>query len=153
MRRVAGFKRHRFIFNNILFTSQWDNYQAGWNSFKWFRIHIYLLMAGSTVPCKPLLMEEHRSCTSRTRMRYSYATRETGGQWAVIWLMGMHSQQGPYPTLRFYLKKESLDMAGELFNDKGFANVAIIGGSDGVDMPLNKSKALKSLTLKPWPTM
>ena len=141
--------------NNILFTSQWDNYpKQAEVPLNGSASHIYLLMAGSTNPM------QSRVTNGEVIVQYTNGDADTlqlrnpENWWPIeqdYMMDGYAFTTGaPFP-LRLYLKDGKFGY-GPLDNYstiKGFTNMAIDGGAATVlDMPLNKSKTLKSLTLK-----
>lgn len=141
-------------FNNILFTSQWDNYP------KQIRLplngtasHIHLLMAGSTNPMQSRLIN------GRVIVHYTDNTADTlqlsnpQNWWPIEqdYIIDDHAfTTGASFPLRLYLKEGKFGHGlKEYTTIKGFSNTAIDGGAATVlDMPLNTSKKLQALTLE-----
>lgn len=140
--------------NNIVFTSMWDNFPekvtiplSGKAS------HLYLMLAGSTNPM------QSRMTNGKVIVNYTDGSSEElelknpENWWPIeqdYFVDGLaFSTNAPRPP-RVYLKS---GIVSRTFNDykaiKGFANNGIDGGAGTVlDLPLNTSKTLKSLSIQ-----
>ncbi|MEZ0538161.1 DUF4450 domain-containing protein [Fibrella arboris] len=136
---------------NILFTSQWDNYPrqqtiplTGNSS------HAWLLMAGSTNPMQSQFINGAVVVTYTDGSRDSLALRNPETWWPIekeYYTDGFaFSLKQPRP-IRIHLKTGAI-VSGEE-SKQTYNGRAIAGGAATVlDLPLNPSKMLKSLTLK-----
>ncbi|HYM94915.1 MAG TPA: glycogen debranching protein, partial [Chitinophagaceae bacterium] len=142
------------LLNNIVFTSQWDNYPkhvsvplTGVSS------HIYFLMAGSTNPMQSritngLLVINYTDGTGDTLL-----LKNPENWWPIeqdyINDGYAFTVDAPMP-LRFYLQQGKFAYGLKKYSAiKGFTNMAIDGGAaTQLDMSLNASKELKSLTVE-----
>lgn len=139
--------------NNIIFTSQWDNFPgsitiplSGKSS------HAYLLMAGSTNPM------QSRMVNGEVRIHY------TDGSFQILPLKnpvnwwpieqdylndGYAFTTDGYIPLRYYLKKGIASTTwNEYITIRGFSNRGIDGGAATVlDLPLDINKELKSAVI------
>lgn len=141
------------LLNNIIYTSQWDNYPvsatvplSGKASFA------YLLMAGSTNPM------QSRITNGMITVQYtdgSYDTlllRNPENWWPIeqdYYIDGYAFTTGaPHPE-RLYFKEGKFGKGLPAYTSiRGFSNRAIDGGAGTVlNMPLNKNKPLRSLTV------
>jgi hypothetical protein len=142
------------LLKNIIFTSQWDNYPdsvtiplSGSGSY------LYLLMAGSTNPMQSQLIN------GMVTVKYTDGTSDelklyNPDSWWPIeqdYYIDEYAFEfkGIIPD-RLYLKEGTFAKAGTYKYSiiKGFTNRAIDGGAATVlEMRLNKSKTLKSLTV------
>ncbi|MDF2192879.1 DUF4450 domain-containing protein [Paraflavitalea sp. CAU 1676] len=141
--------------NNVLWTSQWDNYPdstvlplTGRSS------HAYLLMAGTTNPM------QSRMANGRVVVEYTDGTADTlllknpENWWPIeqdFYTDGYAFTTDAEEPLRLYLKTGVVvapSSVKEYTSLKGFSNRAIDGGAATIlDMPLNSEKELKSLTV------
>jgi hypothetical protein len=138
--------------NNILFTSQWDNYpHQTMIPLEGFASHAYLLMAGSTNPM------QSRMVNGVIRIQYLDGTKDSlelknpENWWPIDqdYLEDGYAFQTNAPKpIRIHLKTGKVvsvyDQSLQLFNGK-----TINGGAATVlDLPLNVNKKLQSLTLE-----
>ncbi len=139
--------------NNIVFTSQWDNYPdsvviplTGRAS------HTYLVMAGSTNPMQSRLVN------GEVRVQYTDGSADTlwlknpENWWPIeqdYYTDGYTFTTGATTPLRLYLKSGRIaTTAPEYTTIKGFSNRAIDGGAATIlDMPLKADKELKSISV------
>jgi len=139
--------------NNIAFTSQWDNYPESIKvPLSGKASHVYLLMAGSTNPMQT------RLTNGSVVIRYTDGSADTlqlenPTNWLPIeqdyYIDGHAFYASRVRPVRVHLA------TGLVMNDygnykgiKGFSNMAIEGGAATVlDLPLNASKELASLTV------
>jgi hypothetical protein len=139
--------------NNILFTSQWDNFPdsiviplSGKAS------QIYLLMAGSTNPM------QSRITNGMVIVSYTDDTGDTlllknpENWWPIeqdYYVDGFAFTTGKEMPERLYLKEGKLAKGLSSYTSiKGFSNMAIDGGAaTELDMFLNENKTLQSLTV------
>lgn len=139
---------------NIIFTSQWDNYPKQMDvSLRGTASHIYFLLAGSTNPM------QSRMVNGQVLINYKDGTTDTlqlrnPENWLPIEqdyiIDGYAFTTGASFPLRLYLKEGKFAHGLKKYSTiKGLTDMAIDGGAATVlDMPLNSSKELKSLTLK-----
>ncbi|MDQ6471678.1 DUF4450 domain-containing protein [Flavobacterium sp. LHD-80] len=139
---------------NIIFTSMWDNYPKSVNiPLDGKASHAYFMLAGSTNPM------QSRITNGEIKVNYSDGTSEIlalknpENWWPIeqdYFVDGLaFTTDAPKPP-RVYLK------TGEISRDfkefaiiKGFTNYGVDGGAGTIlDLPLDKNKTLKSLTLK-----
>ena len=142
------------LLNNILFTSQWDNYpKQAVVPLKGKASHVHLLMAGSTNAMQSRLVNGY------VIAQYKDATADTlqlinpQNWWPIeqdYYIDGFAFATGAAVPLRLYLKEGEFAYGPEKYSSiKGFSNRAIEGGAATVlDMALNASKELQSLTVK-----
>lgn len=139
--------------NNMVFTSQWDNYPksatiplAGRAS------HAYLVMAGSTNPMQSRLVN------GEVRVQYTDGSADTlllknpENWWPIeqdYYTDGYAFTTNATAPLRLYLKTGRIGTVAQHYTSlKGFSNRAIDGGAATIlDMPLNNEKDLKSLSV------
>ncbi|MEO9032881.1 MAG: DUF4450 domain-containing protein [Ginsengibacter sp.] len=140
--------------NNILFTSQWDNYPKEIQvSLNGSASHVYLLMAGSTNPMQSRITNGEVIVQFTDGNADTLQLRNPENWWPIeedYIIDGYAFTTGaPFP-LRLYLKAGKFDRGLSNYSTiKGLTNMAIDGGAATVlDMPLNTSKTLKSLTVK-----
>ncbi|GGF04864.1 DUF4450 domain-containing protein [Flavobacterium limi] len=139
---------------NIIFTSQWDNFPksviiplSGKAS------HIYFMVAGTTNPM------QSRIVNGEIEVNYTDGTSEVlqlknpENWWPIeqdYFVDGLaFTTDAPKPP-RVYLKSGEVSRTFKDFTTiKGYSSFGIDGGAGTIlDLPLNKNKTLKSLTLK-----
>ncbi|SHF76360.1 protein of unknown function [Flavobacterium fluvii] len=139
---------------NIVFTSMWDNFPdsiavplSGKAS------HVYLMMAGTTNPM------QSRFTNGELVVNYTDGTSEIlllknpENWWPIeqdYFIDGLaFTTDAPKPP-RVYLKSGIISRTFTDFTSiKGFSNYAVDGGAATIlDLPLNKNKTLKNITLK-----
>jgi hypothetical protein len=140
--------------NNILFTSQWDNYPEKTTiPLNGKASHLYLMLAGSTNPM------QSRMTNGKVIVNYTDGTSEElelknpENWWPIeqdYFVDGKAFMTNAPKPPRVYLKS---GIISRTFDDykaiKGFANNGIDGGAGTVlDLPLNPAKTLKSLSLQ-----
>lgn len=139
---------------NIVFTSMWDNFPDSISiPLSGKASHVYLMMAGTTNPM------QSRFTNGELIVNYIDGTSETlalknpENWWPIeqdYFIDGLaFTTDAPKPP-RVYLKTGTISRT---FNDfksiKGFSNYAVDGGAATIlDLPLNKNKTLKNITLK-----
>ncbi len=140
--------------NNIVFTSQWDNFSEKVNiPLTGKAAGIELLMAGSTNPMQSrlvngLVIAQYKDGTADTLQLIN------PDNWIPIEQDyiddGFAFKIGKEKPLRVYLKTgEVATHLNKYTSIKGYSNMAIDGGAATVlEMPLNNAKELKSLTVK-----
>lgn len=137
--------------NNIVFTSQWDNYPkqqiiplSGKSS------HAWLLMAGSTNPMQSQFTNGAVVVTYTDGSRDSLVLRNPETWWPIekdYYTDGFaFSLKQPRP-LRLHLKTGAI-VSGEESKQKHNGREIAGGAATVLDLPLNPSKTLQSLTLK-----
>lgn len=139
--------------NNIVFTSQWDNYPKSVAIPLTGRAsHAYLVMAGSTNPMQSRLVN------GEVRVQYTDGSTDTlvlrnpENWWPIeqdYYTDGYAFTTNATAPLRLYLKTGRIGSAApEYTTIKGFSNRAIDGGAATIlDMPLNNDKDLKSISV------
>lgn len=140
--------------NNIFFTSQWDNYPKEVTiPLTGSASGIHLLMAGSTNPM------QSRMVNGQVIINYIDASADTldlsnpQNWWPIEqdYIIDGYAftTDAPFP-LRLYLKDGKFGYGLKEYSTiKGFTNMAIDGGAATVlNMPLNVTRKLKSMTLK-----
>ena len=137
-----------------MFTSQWDNYPKEIQvSLNGSASHVYLLMAGSTNPMQSRITNGEVIVQFTDGNADTLQLRNPENWWPIeedYIIDGYAFTTGaPFP-LRLYLKAGKFDRGLSNYSTiKGLTNMAIDGGAATVlDMPLNTSKTLKSLTVK-----
>ncbi|MEN2413191.1 DUF4450 domain-containing protein [Flavobacterium mesophilum] len=139
---------------NIIFTSMWDNYPKSVDiPLNGKASHAYFMLAGSTNPM------QSRMTNGEITVNYTDGTSEIlplknpENWWPIeqdYFVDGLAFTTDAPKPFRVYLK------TGEISRDfkdftiiKGFTNYGIDGGAGTIlDLPLDKNKTLKSLTLK-----
>jgi hypothetical protein len=139
--------------NNIVFTSQWDNYpDSVVIPITGRATHTYLVMAGSTNPMQSRLVN------GEVRVQYADGSADTlllrnpENWWPIeqdYYTDGYAFTTGATTPLRLYLKTGRIaTSAPEYSTIKGFSNRAIDGGAATIlDMPLKADKELQSITM------
>ncbi|MES1218249.1 MAG: glycogen debranching protein, partial [Bacteroidota bacterium] len=142
------------MLNNIAFTSQWDNFPKEVTvTLNGKASHVYLLMAGSTDPM------QSRITNGLIIVTYNDDTKDTlklinPQNW---WPIEQDYINDGYAfttdalmPLRLYLKDGKFSYGLKQYSViKGFTNMAIDGGAATLlEMPIDISKELKSLTVK-----
>lgn len=139
--------------NNMVFTSQWDNYpKAATIPLTGRASHAYLVMAGSTNPMQSRLVN------GEVRVQYTDGSADTlvlrnpENWWPIeqdYYTDGYAFTTSAPAPLRLYLKTGRIGTAApEYTTIKGFSNRAIDGGAATIlDMPLNNDKDLKSISV------
>jgi hypothetical protein len=139
--------------NNMLFTSQWDNYpKAATIPLTGRASHAYLVMAGSTNPMQSRLVN------GEVRVQYTDGSADTlvlrnpENWWPIeqdLYTDGYAFTTNATAPLRLYLKTGRIGTAASEYTTiKGFSNRAIEGGAATIlDMPLNNDKDLKSISV------
>ena len=142
------------LLNNIVFTSQWDNYpKKATLALAGKAIHLYLLMAGSTDPMQSRMVNGEVLVAYQDGTADALQLRNPQNWWPVEQDYindGYAFTTGAPVPLRFYLLEGKFAYGLKKYSAiKGFSNMAIEGGAATMlDMPLNASKELKSLTLQ-----
>lgn len=139
--------------NNIVFTSQWDNFpDSVIIPLSGRAQHLYLLMAGTTNPM------QSRITNGEIRLLYQDGSADTLSlKNPVNWWPieqdylddGYAFTTDGYKPLRYYLKKGIASTSwNEYTTIRGFSNRGIDGGAATVlDLPLNAGKELKSIVI------
>ncbi|MBF4494798.1 DUF4450 domain-containing protein [Flavobacterium sp. MR2016-29] len=139
---------------NIVFTSMWDNYPESINiPLEGKASHAYFMVAGTTNPM------QSRMINGEIKVGYTDGTFEIlqlknpENWWPIeqdYFTDGLaFTTDAPKPP-RVYLKSGEVSRNFNHFSIlKGFTNYGVDGGAATIlDLPLNKNKTLKSLTLK-----
>ncbi|HET6995422.1 MAG TPA: glycogen debranching protein, partial [Chitinophagaceae bacterium] len=140
--------------NNITFTSQWDNFPRSVTvPLSGKASQVYLLMAGSTNPM------QSRIANGRVTVKYTDGAADTldlvnpDNWWPIeqdYYIDGFAFTAGYEIPDRLYLKEGKFGKQAASYTAiRGFTNRAIDGGAATVlDIVLNKTKTLKSLTVE-----
>jgi len=139
---------------NIVFTSQWDNFPKSVSiPLSGKASHIYFMVAGTTNPM------QSRIVNGEIQVNYTDGTSEVlqlknpENWWPIeqdYFVDGLaFTTDAPKPP-RVYLKSGEISRT---FNDfksiKGFSNFGVDGGAATIlDLPLDKNKTLKNMTIK-----
>ena len=139
---------------NIAFTSMWDNFPKSISiPLSGKASHLYLMMAGTTNPM------QSRFVNGELVVNYTDGTSEIQllknpeNWWPIeqdYFTDGLaFTTDAPKPP-RVYLKSGNISRTFKDFiSIKGFSNFAVEGGAATIlDLPLNKNKTLKNITLK-----
>jgi hypothetical protein len=139
---------------NIAFTSMWDNFPDSISVLLSGKAsHLYLMMAGTTNPM------QSRMVNGEVVVNYTDGTSEVlqlknpENWWPIeqdYFIDGLaFTTDAPKPP-RVYLKSGIISRTFDDFKSiKGFSNYAVDGGAATIlDLPLNKNKTLKNITLK-----
>ena len=139
---------------NIAFTSMWDNFPKSISiPLSGKASHVYLMMAGTTNPM------QSRMVNGELIVNYTDGTSEVlqlknpENWWPIeqdYFINGLaFTTDAPKPP-RVYLKSGLISQTFNNFTSiKGFSNYAVDGGAATIlDLPLNKNKTLKNITLK-----
>jgi hypothetical protein len=137
--------------NNILFTSQWDNYPHEKTiALTGKASHAYLLMAGSTNPMQSQLTNGEIVVQYTDGTADTLALRNPETWWPIdqdYYTDGFaFALKQPRP-IRVHLKTGNI-VSGEESKVKSNGKKISGGAATVLDMPLNASKALQSITLK-----
>ena len=140
--------------NNIVFTSQWDNYPKEVDiPLNGSASGIYLLMAGSTNPMQSRITNGEVIVTYTDESKDTMQLRNPENWWPIeqdYMIDGYAFTTGAAFPLRLYLTDATFARGLKKYTTiSGFTNMAIDGGAATIlDMPLNSSKKLKLLTIK-----
>ncbi|MEO8109070.1 MAG: DUF4450 domain-containing protein [Ginsengibacter sp.] len=141
------------LLNNIVFTSQWDNYPnsimiplSGKAS------QLYLLMAGSTNPMQSRLTNGMIVVSYADNTSDTLLLRNPENWWPIeqdYYIDGFAFTTGEEVPERLYLKEGKFGKSlPSYISIKGLTNIGIDGGAATVlDMSLDKTRTLKSLQL------
>ncbi|HEV7330970.1 MAG TPA: DUF4450 domain-containing protein [Flavisolibacter sp.] len=139
---------------NILFTSQWDNYpDSVVVPLTGRALHVYFLMAGSTNPMQSHIANGEVTVQYRDGSEEVLALKNPENWWPIeqdLYNDGFAFHTGAPVPVRVYFKTgEDTRTFNNYTTLKGFSNRAIDGGAGTVlDLPLDPTKEIKSLTLK-----
>ncbi|MCW3093946.1 MAG: hypothetical protein JWP81_5015 [Ferruginibacter sp.] len=140
--------------NNILFTSQWDNYPKQASiPLNGSASHIHLLMAGSTNAMQSRLVNGEVIVEYKDGTADTLQLKNPESWWPIeqdYYIDGFAFTTGAPVPLRLYLQTGKFGYGLEKYATiKGFSNRAIEGGAAIVlDMALNPAKELQGLLLK-----
>ncbi len=139
---------------NIVFTSMWDNYPKSIDiPLDGKASHAYFMLAGTTNPMQSRITNGEITVNYNDGTSEVLALKNPENWWPIeqdYFVDGLaFTTDAPKPP-RVYLK------TGEISRDfkdftviKGFTNYGVDGGAGTIlDLPLDKNKTLKSLTLK-----
>lgn len=139
--------------NNIVFTSQWDNYPdsvtittGGKGS------HLYLLMAGSTNPMQSRMPNGAVIVRYHDNSETTLLLNNPDNWWPIeqdYYVDGFAFTAGPTP-IRVHLKTGNMTRNFKDYTTlKGFSSYAIEGGAATIlDLPLDAQKEIRSITVK-----
>jgi hypothetical protein len=139
---------------NIVFTSEWDNFPKAISvPLSGNASHAYLLMAGSTNPMQSRITNGTVTIIYTDGTKAVLELKNPENWWPIEQDCdndGFAFDIGATRPLRVHLKTgEVTDNNRKFTSIKGFSNKAIDGGAATVlDLPLDKTKQLKSLQLK-----
>ncbi len=142
------------LVNNIVFTSQWDNYPHSVSiPLNGRASHAYFMMAGSTNPMQSRLDNGELLVYYTDGTFERLALRNPENWWPVeqdYYVDGAAFTTGAPQPYRVYLKTGAIGRYNTNYvTIKGFTNRGIDGGAATVlDLPLNPAKELKELRLK-----
>ncbi|MBE9666386.1 DUF4450 domain-containing protein [Mucilaginibacter boryungensis] len=138
---------------NILFTSQWDNFPKQVTvPLSGKAAHAYFLMAGSTNPMQSRMVNGTITVTYTDGAKSILELKNPENWWPIeqdCMNDGFAFNTNAPKPLRVHLKTGEVTADVKKYSSiKGFSNTAIDGGAATVlDLPLDKTKELKSLTL------
>jgi hypothetical protein len=139
--------------NNILFTSQWNNYHpTATIALSGRASHAYLIMAGTTNPMQSRMVNGEISINYADGTADTLQLKNPQNWWPVeqdYYTDGYAFTTDAPTPLRVYLKSGLIaTSAAEYSSIKGFSNRAIEGGAATIlDMPVNAGKELKSISI------
>lgn len=140
--------------NNIVFTSQWDNFPKEVTiPLKGKATHLYLMMAGSTNPMQSRMVNGKVIVTYTDGSEEILELKNPENWWPIeqdYFVDGKAFMTNAPKPPRVYLKSGEVS---RVFTDytkiKGFSNYGIDGGAGTIlDLPLNPSKKLKNLSVQ-----
>ncbi|WP_262248605.1 DUF4450 domain-containing protein [Parapedobacter soli] len=140
--------------SNILFVSMWDNYpEAATVPLSGTASHAYLVMAGSTNPMQSQFDNAEVIVTYKDGSEARLPLRNPGNWWPIeqdYYRDGYAFVTGQPHPYRIHLKTGEVHREAPRYTAiKGFTDRAVDGGAATLlDMPLDPSKELKSLTLR-----
>lgn len=140
--------------NNILFTSQWDNYpRTATVPLTGKASHAYLIMAGSTNPMQSRMVNGEISINYADGTSDTLQLRNPQNWWPVeqdYYTDGYAFTTDAPAPLRIYLKSGAIATGMSQYSSiKGFSNRAVDGGAATIlDMPLKGDKELKSISVR-----
>ncbi|WP_353138725.1 glycogen debranching protein, partial [Pseudopedobacter sp.] len=139
---------------NVVFTSQWDNFPTKVNiPLTGTASHIYLLMGGSTNPMQSRIVNGVVSVEYTDGTKKVMELRNPDNWWPIEqdyyiddYAFAIETPRPP----RLYLKTGEFKLNNSSFYAiKGFSNYGVNGGAITLlDMPSDKEKKLKSITLE-----
>lgn len=139
---------------NIAFTSMWDNFPDSISvPLSGKASHLYLMMAGTTNPMQSRMVNGEVVVNYTDGSSEILQLKNPENWWPVeqdYFTNGLaFTTDAPKPP-RVYLKSGIISSTFKDFSSiKGFSNYAIDGGAATIlDLPLNKNKTLKNITLK-----
>ncbi|PXY42442.1 glycogen debranching protein [Flavobacterium cheongpyeongense] len=139
---------------NIVFTSQWDNFPKSVSiPLNGKASHIYFMVAGTTNPMQSRIVNGEIEVNYTDGTSAILQLKNPENWWSVeqdYFVNGLaFTTDAPKPP-RVYLKSGEISRRFKDFMTiKGFSNFGVDGGAGTIlDLPLNKNKTLKSLTLK-----
>ncbi len=139
---------------NVTFTSMWDNFPDSISvPISGKASHLYLMMAGTTNPMQSRMVNGEVIVNYTDGSSEVLQLKNPENWWPIeqdYFTNGLaFTTDGPKPP-RVYLKSGIISRTFDDFKSiKGFSNYAIDGGAATIlDLPLNKNKTLKNITLK-----
>ena len=143
-----------FNLKNIAFTSMWDNFPDSISiPLSGKASHVYLMMAGTTNPMQSRILNGELTVYYTDGTSEILPLKNPENWWPIeqdYFIDGLaFTTDAPKPP-RVYLKSGTISRTFEDFTSiKGFSNYAVDGGAATIlDLPLNKNKTLKNITLK-----
>jgi hypothetical protein len=139
---------------NIIFTSMWDNYPKSIDiPLKGKASHAYFMMAGTTNPMQSRIVNGEITVNYTDGTSEVLTLKNPENWWPIeqdYFVDGLaFTTNAPKPP-RVYFKTGEISRTFKDFSIiKGFTNYGVDGGAGTIlDLPLDKNKTLKSLTLK-----
>jgi len=139
---------------NIIFTSMWDNFSESIDiPLDGKASHVYFMMAGTTNPMQSRIINGEIKVNYTDGTSEILALKNPQNWWPIeqdYFIDGLaFTTDAPKPP-RVYLKTGEITRDFAAFKAiKGFSNYGVEGGAGTIlDLPLDKNKTLKSLTLR-----
>lgn len=139
---------------NIIFTSMWDNFPESVSiPLNGKASHIYLMMAGTTNPMQSRMINGEIKVNYTDETSAILPLKNPENWWPIeqdYFIDGLaFTTDAPKPP-RIYFKSGEIKRDFKNFvNIKGYSNYGIDGGAGTIlELPLDKNKTLKDLTLK-----
>jgi hypothetical protein len=139
---------------NIAFTSMWDNFPKSISiSLSGKASHLYLMMAGSTNTMQSRMVNGEITVNYTDGSSEILQLKNPENWWPIeqdYFVNGLAFTTDAQKPPRVYLKSGIISRTFNNFTSiKGFSNYAVDGGAATIlDLPLNKNKTLKNITLK-----
>lgn len=139
---------------NIIFTSMWDNYPQSIDiPLDGKASHAYFMMAGTTNPMQSRIVNGEIKVNYTDGTSEILALKNPENWWPIeqdYFVDGLAFTTDAVKPPRVYLKTGEISRDFAAFKAiKGFSNYGVDGGAGTIlDLPLDKNKTLKSLTLR-----